>query len=495
MTQVAPDLGRTEDRHAPLLEVDAVSKSYPGVRALHEGERMILIRGLTRVITFDDQERELEDADILIDGPKIVAVGKDLSDRSVSRTIDGRGMIALPGLINSHQHLFEGAMRAIPQLERVTMASWLEGVLTRSAGWWRDGKFGPDVIREVARAVLLQSLLGGITTVADQHLFFPGATADSYIDATIEAATDLGIRFHAARSSMTLGKSEGGFCDDLFVEPVDRVVQHCLGLIDQYHEPEPFGMVRIALGPCGVPYDKPELFEAFAQMAADYDVRLHTHFYEPLDAGMSDHLYGMTPWRFLEKHGWASDRVWLAHAVVPPREEIPEFADAGVAIAHLIAADLRMGWGLAPIREYLDAGITVGFGTTGSASNEGGNLLGDLRLAALAHRPADPNEPEKWLSARELLRMATRGSAECLGRPDLGVLEEGRAADIACWRLDGVDRVGVHDPAIGLIMTGLSDRASLVVVNGQVLVENERPVLADLERIVANTTALIPKNL
>ncbi len=257
MTQVAPDLGRTEDRHAPLLEVDAVSKSYPGVRALHEGERMILIRGLTRVITFDDQERELEDADILIDGPKIVAVGKDLSDRSVSRTIDGRGMIALPGLINSHQHLFEGAMRAIPQLERVTMASWLEGVLTRSAGWWRDGKFGPDVIREVARAVLLESLLGGITTVADQHLFFPGATADSYIDATIEAATDLGIRFHAARSSMTLGKSEGGFCDDLFVEPVDRVVQHCLGLIDQYHEPEPFGMVRIALGPAASPTTSP----------------------------------------------------------------------------------------------------------------------------------------------------------------------------------------------------------------------------------------------
>lgn len=457
---------------------------------------MLLIQGLSYVVTFDEESRELKDADILIDGPRIAAVGQGLSDDRVETIIDGRGLIALPGLVNAHQHLYEAAMRAIPDHERVTMDQWLEGISEKPARWWREGRFGADAVREVARSVLLESLLGGVTTVADQHYFFPGESPggkrDRYVEATIEAATDIGIRLHAARSSMTLGKSAGGFCDDLFVEDIDSVVRHCEELIERYHDPRPFGLIRIALGPCGVPYDRPELFDTFARMAEDRDVRLHTHLYERLDSALCEQLYHMTPWRFLEKHGWANPRVWVAHAVDAPSAEIPEFAAAGISVAHLIAPDLRMGWGLAPVRAFLDAGVTVGFGTTGSASNDGANLLGDLRLAQLAHRPANPDDPAQWLSARELFRMATRGSADCLGRTDLGAIEPGRAADIACWDLTGVDRVGVHDPLIGLLMTGLSDKANLVIVNGEVLVQDERPTRVDLEAVAHTARSIIP---
>ena len=452
---------------------------------------MLLMQGLSYIVTFDDEGRELRDADVLIDGPRIVAVGPGLSEDGVDRVIDGRGLIALPGLVNAHQHLYEAVLRAIPELERVTMGQWLDGISEKSVRWWREGRLGADTVREIARSVLLESLLGGVTTVADQHYFFPGGEHGRYVEATIEAAMDVGVRLHAARSSMTLGKSAGGFCDDLFVEDIDDVVRHCAELIDRYHDPRPFASIRIALAPCGVPYDRPELFEAFARMAEDRDVRLHTHLYERPDAAMCAQLYQMTPWRFLEKHGWANPRVWVAHAVDAPAAEITEFAAAGVSVAHLIAPDLRMGWGLAPVRAFLDAGVTVGFGTTGSASNDGANLLGDLRLAALAHRPATP-DPAQWLSARELFKMATRGSADCLGRADLGAIEPGRAADIACWDLTGVDRVGVHDPLIGLLMTGLSDRANLVVVNGEVLVEGERPTRVDLENVTNTARSMIP---
>lgn len=452
----------------------------------------LLLKGLSYVATFDDERRELRDADILIDGPSIAAVGIDLSQQGVDHVIEGRGLIALPGLVNAHQHLYEAVLRAIPGMERVGMGTWLEGIGVLGLRWWRAGRLGPDTVGQLARAVLLESLLGGITTVADQHYFFPGGSHDQFVEETIEAASQVGIRFHAARSSFTLGQSGGGYADDNFVETVDDVVNHCAELIDRYHDPNPYAMTRIALAPCGVHTDVPEAFELLADLAADHDgVRLHTHLYEIADTQASMHLYGITPWRFLERHGWANDRVWLAHMVDPPANEIPEIAAAGVSVAHLIAPDLRMGWGIAPVRAMLDAGITVGFGTTGSGSNDGANLLGDLRVAALAHRPA-LRDPERWLSARDLLRMATRGSAACLGRSDLGAIEVGRAADIACWDMTGVDRVGVHDPVAGLIMTGLSDIASLVLVNGEVVVEHGRPTRVDAEQLAATVRAIIP---
>jgi cytosine/adenosine deaminase-related metal-dependent hydrolase len=452
----------------------------------------LLLRRLSHVVTFDGEDRELRDADILIEKGVVVAVGQDLPAENVGRVIDGTGLLALPGLINAHQHLYQGALRCLPEIQRAAIVPWLAGLGATGMKWWNDGQWTVEMIRRVSRAVLTESLLGGVTTTADQYYFFPGGRTEPYIEASIEAASEVGVRLHAGRGSMTLGRANGGTANDFTVQTVEEVLRHSVELIEKYHDPNPLAKVRVMLAPCGVSVDAPALFEEMAELAASYEgVRLHTHLYEKFDAQACQSMYGMTPWQFLVEHGWAGSRTWIAHVVDPPEVEIAAFAETGVGIAHLAAPDLRMGWGVAPIRRYLDAGVKVGFGTTGSASNDGSNMLGDLRVAALAHRPAIA-EPNQWPSARELLGMATRGSAICLGRPDLGVIAPGMAADIACWDLRTVDRIGVHDPVEGLLMTGLSNIASLVLVAGEVLVEDGHPTRLDPDAVARAAREVIP---
>jgi 8-oxoguanine deaminase len=445
------------------------------------------LRGCDLVATFDDAGTELRGGDVVVDGTLIEAVGVGLDTASCDRVIDGTGLVVLPGLVNAHQHLYQGALRAIPHLERALIGPWLGGLGAVVKQWLRDGRFEPDAVQAIAAAVLAESLLGGVTTVADQHYFHPAGSTRPYVEATIAAAGELGVRFHACRGTLTLGP------DPDVVQRVDDVVAHCAALIASHHDPRPGAMVRVALAPCGVHVDQLALFDELAALAADHDeVRLHTHLYEHVDTDAARERYGMTPWELIAAHGWAQPRTWLAHVVDVPIAEIDEMVDAGVAVAHLIAPDLRMGWGCAPVREFLAAGATVGFGTTGSASNDGANLLGDLRVAALAHRTRDPEDPERWLSARELLRMATRGSAACLGRDDIGMLAPSRQADLAAWDLHTVDRIGVHDPLAGLVMTGLSTRAAFVAVGGDVLVERGEPTAFDVPAIAARARAAIP---
>jgi cytosine/adenosine deaminase-related metal-dependent hydrolase len=442
----------------------------------------IMLRRLAHVATFDDDAAELRDVDILVDGPRIAALGQDLPSDGVDQVIDGSGLLALPGLINVHQHLFQASMRTLPALERSGMPAFLgaqnELVLRR----WREGRFRAVDVRTTATAALTESVLGGVTTVADQHTLFPGDAPEAYVEAVIEAAGEVGVRIHAGRGSVTFGRARGGMVDDVFAEPVEAVVRHARELIEAHHDPSPFSMVRIVLAPSGVVSDVPEIFEAFAELAEQYEgVRLHTHLHHHEDTRFAQLRHGTSPWRILVDRGFASDRLWVAHGVTAPDEEIAEYAAAGVGVAHIPAADLKLGWGLAPVRRYLDAGVTLGVGTTGSMTNDGANLLGDLRVAALAHR-APRTDPESWPSARELLAMATRGSAACLGRPDLGSLAVGKAADIACWDLTRVDRAGVRDPLAALLFTGLSDAAHTVLVNGRVVVQDGRPTLTDPAR-------------
>ncbi len=444
----------------------------------------LLLRRISHLVTCDDADRELVDVDVLVEGRRIVAVGSDLPCPPDTEVIDGEGLLVLPGLVNAHNHLYQIGLRALPELERTTILPWLRGVTTRCLDMWRNGAMEPETVGALARAGMVESVLTGVTTVADQHYFFPGGWTLPFIEETIEAATEVGLRLHAGRGSITLGRDRGGSAPDVVVQTIDEVLKHSQALIESYHDPEPLAMVRIDLAPCGVHADRLELYTETAILAAlNPGVGLHTHLYEVVDTRFCAERYGTTPWRILLRHGWHSERVWLAHVVDPPAEEIPEFAAAGVGVAHLIGPDLKMGWGLSPVREMLDAGVKMGFGTTGSASNDGSNVLGDLRVAALAHRMSSA-DPRRWLSARELLRMATRGSARCLGRTDLGVVAPGFGADLAGWDMTTVDRVGVHDPVAGLVLTGISDRAHLVVVNGRVVVRDGRCVTVD-ERAVA----------
>lgn len=431
-----------------------------------------LIRNIGHLVTFDANDRELEGADLLVSGTRIAAVGYDLEADDSAEVIDGRGLLVLPGLINGHQHLYQVGLRSFVELERAPIHPWLNALHVKTLYLWRQGHYTPATVGAVARAGMVESLLGGVTTVADQHYVFVESNTEPFIEEMIEGALETGIRLHAGRGSMTKGKRHGGVVPDIACQPIDEVLRHSQELIAQYHDPDPLARIRIDLAPCGVHTDEPEMYREFARLAAEHpEVGLHTHLYEVIDTGFCTDTYGVTPWHFLVENGWNHDKVWLAHMVDPPHEEIPEFAEAGVGIVHLIAPDLRMGWGLAPLRKYLDAGCKVGFGTTGSASNDGCNQLGDLRVAALAHRDMQVS-PQKWPSARELLGLATRGSAACLGRQELGVVEPGKAADIAAWDMTTVDRVGVHDAVIGLVLGGLSDRASLVMVGGEIVVRD-----------------------
>ena len=446
-----------------------------------------LLRNCDLVATFDDAGREIAGGDVLVDGSVIAAVGVGLADDGCDRVVDGSGLVVLPGLVNAHQHLYQGATRAIPSLERALIGPWLGGLGAIFKSWWQAGRFEPAHVEAIAAAVLCESLLGGVTTVADQHYFHPAGPTRPYVESTIEAATHVGVRLHACRGTLTLGP------DPDVVQAVDEVVRHCAELIAAHHDSAVGARVRVALAPCGVHVDELPLFDELAALALDHPaVRLHTHLYEKVDTDAARERYGRTPWELLVEHGWAQPNTWLAHVVDPPTAEIYEMADAGVAVAHLIAPDLRMGWGCAPVRAYLDAGVTLGFGTTGSASNDGANLLGDLRIAALAHRGTEPDDPTRWPSARELLHMATRGSALCLGRDDLGTLAPGMQADIAAWDMHAVDRIGVHDPLAGLVLTGLSTRAALVSVGGDIAIENGEPTNLDVPAFAARARAVIP---
>lgn len=446
-----------------------------------------LFTGFDLVVTCDDDGTEVNGGDALVEDHRFAAVGAGLPRESADRIVDCAGMVALPGLINAHHHLYQGGCRAVPGLERVTIGPWLAGLGRLVKGWYQAGGFGPDAVRDIAAAVLCESVLGGVTTVADQHYFYPAGESLPYVEATIAAASEVGVRLHACRGSITCGP------DPDVTQAIDEVVAHSAHLIEAFHDPGDGARVRVALAPCGAHVDEPALFDQLAELAADHaGVRLHTHLYEKVDDAVCRERYRCSPWELLVRHGWAQPRTWLAHVVDPPASEIRDMSSAGVSIAHLIAPDLRMGWGSAPVRDFLDAGVVVGFGTTGSASNDGSNLLGDLRLAALAHRSSDPGSPDRWPSARELVWMATRGSAACLGRGDLGAITPGRQADLAAWDLRTVDRVGARDPIAGLLLTGLSSMASMVVIGGEVVVAGGRPVALDPDAIAARARASLP---
>lgn len=274
----------------------------------------LLLEGFDLIATFDDDATELAGADVLVSDGLIEQIGVGLraglaagGEAAPDRVVDCRGLLALPGIINAHQHLYQGAARAVPSLERALIGPWLAGLGTLVRSWHEAGSFGPDVVRAVARAVLAESLLGGQTTVADQHYFHPAGATRPYVEATIEAAAEMGIRLHACRGSLTLG------ADPAVVQDVDEVVRHCAALIDAHHDAAPDAMVRVALAPCGVHADRPELFDELAVLAGDHDgVRLHTHLYEKVDTAACQARYGITPWQFLVVHGWAGPQTWIA---------------------------------------------------------------------------------------------------------------------------------------------------------------------------------------
>ncbi|MCX7019162.1 MAG: 8-oxoguanine deaminase [bacterium] len=427
----------------------------------------LLISGALRVATFDDAGRELQQADVLIEGNRITAVGHGLTAPPDARVIGADTMVCLPGFINCHHHLYQTLTRAVPRVQNAELFDWLVNLYEI----WRE--ITPELVYLSALAGLGELLLTGCTTTTDHLYLFPRASDPRLIDAEIRAARELGIRFHPARGCMTRGRTRGGLPPDDVVQTEQQILADCERLIALYHDPAPDAMLKIALAPCSPFSVNEDTMREIAALARRHGLRLHTHMAETLDEERYClEKYGMRPLAWAEKIGWLGPDVWFAHAVHLNSDEVRLLAATGTGVAHCPASNMRLGSGVAPVPLMLREGVAVGLGVDGSASNDTSDMWGETRNALLLHRV---HEGAAAIDARSILRMATRGGARALGYSQLGRIEPGAIADLI---LIGTEKIGfagaLHDPVGALLFAGDSHIVDYTIVNGEVVVENGR---------------------
>jgi len=338
-------------------------------------------------------------------------------------------------------------------------------------------------VTAAARVGLGELLLTGCTTTTDHLYLFPKGQ-ERFIDAEIDAARELGIRFHPTRGSMSRGKSQGGLPPDVVCQDEETILADSRRLIREYHDPRPRAMLRIALAPCAPFSVSEDLMRRTAELAREHGLRLHTHLAETKDEEVyCQQVYGCRPVEFLRRLGWLGSDVWLAHCVHLSSEEIRLFGETGTGVAHCPTSNFRLGSGIAPVREMLDAGVPVGLGVDGSASNDSSNMLAEARQALLAHRQG--REPERWLTADDVFWLATRGGARCLGRDDIGSLEPGKAADLVLVDTRRLSYAGAgSDPFAALVFSPWPEPVDTVMVNGRIVVEGGELKGVDVPQLV-----------
>lgn len=426
-----------------------------------------ILKGADTILTMDDVE--LKNADILIEDGVISAVGSDLPADDAEH-LDVSGCVVTPGLVNTHHHLFQTLTRAVPGGQDALLFGWLK---TLYPIW---AQFGPDEMRLSAHLGLAELALSGCTTSSDHLYLFPNG---SRLDDTIEAAADVGLRFHATRGAMSIGESAGGLPPDALVEREADILEDCLRVIDAFHDPAPGAMLRVAVAPCSPFSVSRELMRDAAILARDKGVGLHTHLAEnDEDVAYSLETFGCRPGQYAEDLGWTGKDVWHAHCVKLNGDEIDLFARTGTGVAHCPCSNCRLGSGIAPLRKMRDRGVTVGLGVDGSASNDQANLIDEARQAMLLQRVARGADA---MSAREVLEIATLGGAQALGRDDIGRIAVGLRADLAVWDVSGFESAGSWDPA-ALVLAG-PRRVRDLIVEGRTVVEGGRCLTVDLSRL------------
>ncbi len=437
----------------------------------------LLLKHADLLVTMDEGRREIPDGALFIRGPAIEWVGptNDLPEpyRTADRVISAQGMIILPGLVNTHHHLYQTLTRAVPAAQDADLFHWLK---TLYPIWAR---LTPEAVYTSALVGLAELVLSGCTTASDHLYLYPNGAR---IDDEIRAAQEIGIRFHPTRGAMSLGESKGGLPPDSVVEEEDAILRDCRRAIETYHQPQRFGMVRVGIAPCSPFSVTPDLMREAAALARQYHVRLHTHLAETLDEErFCIERFGMRPVQYMEQLGWVGDDVWHAHVVHVHAAEIDLLARTGTGVAHCPSSNMRLGSGIAPIRAMRKAGVPVGLGVDGSASNDSSHMLAEARQALLLQRVA---QGATALSARDALELATLGGARVLGRDDIGALAPGMAADLIGFRLDRVDYAGaLHDPVAALLFCSPRN-VDLSVINGHVVVEEGELRTIDLEGAV-----------
>ena len=445
----------------------------------------LLIKHSAVMVTMDDHRREIPDGGLFIrDGFIEQAALSNELPTEADEVFDLSGYILLPGLINTHHHFYQTLTRAVPAAQDANLFNWLK---TLYPIW---GRMQPGDIRLSTKTALAELALSGCTTACDHLYIYPNG---SRLDDEILAAGEVGMRLHASRGSMSLGESQGGLPPDAVVETEDYILADSQRLIEQYHDPEPGSMVQIVLAPCSPFSVSAKLMRQSAILARQYGVHLHTHLAETQDEEVfCVQKFGHRPVAYMDTLDWVGEDVWFAHSVHVNQVEISRYAETGCGVAHCPTSNMRLASGIMPLLDMLQAGVKVGLGVDGSASNDGSNMLGEARQAMLASRvragvmgaSLSGARAPRLITARQVLEVATRGSASVLGRSDLGSLEPGKCADFFAIKLDRLDYAGgLHDPVAAVVFCA-PVRADFTVVGGKFIVKAGELVTIDLPRQV-----------
>jgi len=446
------------------------------------------------ILTMDDHHTEISDGGLFIRRGLIekIAPTSELP-ATADEVLDLTGHVLLPGLVNTHHHFYQTLTRAVPAAQDANLFNWLK---TLYPIWAR---LQPQDIFISTSTALAELALSGCTTASDHLYLFPNG---SKLDDEIAAASEIGLRLHASRGSMSLGESKGGLPPDSVVDDEDSILKDSQRLIEKYHNAKPGSMIQIVLAPCSPFSVTSDLMKQSAKLAREYGVHLHTHLAETEDEEQfCMQMFGHRPVGYMQEVNWVGDDVWFAHAVWVNDEEINVFAKHNCGVAHCPTSNMRLASGIAPIKEYRKAGVNVGLGVDGSASNDGSHLLAEVRNAMLLSRvkegitgfSATPSptgrgqgegrEARKLMTARESIYLGTRGGAAVLGRNDIGSLEPGNCADFFAVNLNRIEFSGMHDP-VSAIVFGQPVRVDYTVVNGKFIVKEGQLVTVDERKII-----------
>ena len=438
----------------------------------------LLIRHARLLVTMDATRREIADGALFVRDNVIERVGPSaqLPDHA-DEVIDAHDQIVIPGLVNTHHHMYQSLTRVIGAAQDAELFGWLRALYPVWA------RLTPEMVQVSTQTAMAELLLSGCTTTSDHLYLYPNGVR---LDDSIEAAARIGMRFHAARGSMSVGQSQGGLPPDTLVENEAAILADSQRLIERWHNPGRFAMQRIVLAPCSPFSVSRELMRDSALLAREHGVSLHTHLAEnDNDIAYTREKFGCTPAEYAAELGWLGRDVWCAHCVKLDAAGIASFARSATGVAHCPGSNMRLASGIAPVRAMREAGVPVGLGVDGSASNDAGHLLGEARLALLLQRVAHgPVDGPAAMTAREVLEIATLGGAKVLNRDDIGALAPGMAADIVTVRLDAIGFAGaLHDPLAALVFCHVP-RITHGIVNGRFVVRDGELTTLELQPLI-----------
>ncbi|GBR06106.1 8-oxoguanine deaminase [Acetobacter oeni] len=443
------------------------------------------------IATMNDERREIPGGWVRISGNRIEALGEKNDDPgSADEIIDLTGHVLIPGLVNTHHHMFQTLTRAVPAAQDASLFGWLKALYPIWA------RLTPDMVRVSTRTAMAELLLSGCTTTSDHLYLFPNG---STLDDQIEAADTMGMRFHAARGAMSVGESKGGLPPDSLVEDEASILRDIQKRIERWHDPSRYAMRRVVVAPCSPFSVSTDLMREAAHLARATGTTLHTHLAEnDSDVDYSREVFGRTPAEYAGDLGWVGPDVWHAHCVKLDPDGIARFGATRTGIAHCPCSNMRLGSGIAPVQTMQSAGIRVGLGVDGSASNDSSHMLAEARQAMLLARvrtafESDP-QTRQFMTARETLAMATRGGAATLGRDDIGFLAPDMAADLVAFDISGLDHAGAQSDPVAALLFCTPGRTALTMVNGRIVVRQGELLCTD-ERHLTETHNRLARTL